>query len=81
MSMLALTAMTERAAKLWWRARKHDRPRVEPAGARSRLTSDWRAAGFRARRLVATAADNNRFAARLVGVYLRGKQRRSRSGA
>ena len=33
MSMLALTAMTERAATLWWRARKHDRPRVEPAGA------------------------------------------------
>jgi hypothetical protein len=81
MSMLALTAMTERSARLWWRARKDDRPRVEPAGARSRLTSNWRAAGFRARRLVATTADNNRFAARLVGVYLRGKERRSRSGA
>jgi hypothetical protein len=81
MSMLALTEMTERAARLWWRARKGERPRVEPAGARSRLTSNWRAAEFRARRLVATAADNNRFAGQLVGVYLRGKERRSRSGA
>jgi hypothetical protein len=78
MSMVALAAMTERAAKLWWRARKDDRPRVEPADARSRLTSEVRAAGFRGRRLVAAAADRNAFAARVVGVYLRGRERRTR---
>lgn len=81
MAMLALTAMTERSAKLWWRARKDDRARVAPTGVRSRLTSDWRAAGFRGRRLVASLADHNRFVARIVGVYLRGKERRARGAA
>jgi len=76
MAMLALARMSERTAHLWWRSRKADQPRVQPAGLRARATSARRAADFRARRLVARLADRNKVAARAVGLYLKQKERR-----
>ena len=70
LAMIALTEMTETYAKLWWRRRKDDQPRVAPASVMIRLTSARRAARYRSRRLVAILADRNGFAARAVGAYM-----------
>ena len=75
-AIVALAGLGERSTQQWWRKRKSEQPRVAPASGRVRLTSARRAGVFRARQLVASLADRNRFAARAVGAYLRAQERR-----
>ena len=74
-AMAGLAGLTQRYARLWWRGRRREPARVEPAGLRTRVGSARRRLDFRCRRLVADAADRNPVAARALGAYLRAGRR------
>lgn len=67
-SMVALTELVEVHAKAWWQERKPDK-KVQ-ATSTGRAVGAARGLGFRVRRRAAEAADRNRFAGKLMGIYL-----------
>ena len=73
---IALAAVTDWSARLWWRQLKQDQPRVAPAGVRVAATSTGRAVGFQARQLVADLADRNKLVDRAVAAYLQRRGKR-----
>ena len=74
-TLAALEKVTERYARLWWRLRRRRPSPAEPSPVLARVGSARRRLDFRARRLVAGAADHNQVAARAVGAYLRSGRR------
>jgi len=67
-SMVALTELVEVHAKAWWHERRPDKKVQGPSTGRALGAA--RGVGFRVRRRAAEAADKNRFAGKLMGLYL-----------